>query len=317
MTNALLVSLCLALFGRLCSEEPSRPDQAYADLLKRAADGHFKSLWKLRTVGDKRAVPVLAAQLPKYRKRGNVTHMFLLETLFAIGGEEVDEIVRKEISSQDYDIEAGLEHATNLICWGAWTEQKRGAFIEKYLLSDLSKEIQLDLKASARQAGGEHRLDFTLAFTNKLGRAVNLHLGRPYWGKRFAIRPVGGHFARWCQISDIDWTLQRSAFVEIAPGNAHRLQISGKLYWMNFRKGIKPTQYQHFRHLRGRRLVLEFDDEIMFCLGQPGRFEIYAAFFADSWGTALGRRLGVPAIWTGRTVSKPILVDIPDPEADR
>jgi hypothetical protein len=253
----------------------------------------FWDILKLRETGDKGAIPVLEKILLENLGTTRIHEFAAAQALFCIDSVGTSNLLWRHLLTDRY--QAGLAFGYT----GHWEmrEPQRSRFIERYLLQGVSTNLLLELTAQVATNLG--RVDFVLTLRNSSERALQVQSPAQYLGKHLFFRDAQGKSARsgeTCVYGPL-----RPTWIELGPGKVHRIQIGA------FVKSAADTKVGRVVISPGAVVVLMTDD-YLFDIGQPGAFEVLAMFEGHGAGKDQ---------WNGRTVSKPLVVHIPEHEANR
>jgi beta-lactamase regulating signal transducer with metallopeptidase domain/HEAT repeat protein len=286
--------------------ESKLPDDQ-ASLLKLAADPAygmegFRALLKLRDMGDAAAVPVLEKVLADHVGQTRIHGFAAAQALFRIGTPEAHAALAKYLSMP------GFNRPLNLRYLWSWNTPPalRNAFIERYYLSSVGKDLAVSVQASQRKEAPAE-IEFTVTMTNRSGRAMQLYDPDAYLGQMLLLRSADGTFVQSTQTVmkyhyRTPWDAE--AYALLAPGAERRYTIKA---WLVLQAADTFRQFLP----EGGGAMLDCRDSAQF-IGRLGKFQVRAMFYAAPMTPAQLDAVKFKAddVWSGYAVSEPVEVDL-------
>ena len=288
----------------------ARPAPDLSRLRKRSAPGlrgndtteAFYDILKLRTIGDAKAVPVLEGIMAdNFRSYSTRIHGYAAaQALFCIDAPEAHKVLSKYLLDSRYYARLGINYTFH---W-EMAEPKRNEFINRYHLKDLSEDLALELKAETEGLGGEQQLHFTLTLRNTSDTPIEVRNRQVYKGEMLHFQDNKGRFSRTC--TTVDYKLPMPSWLKLPPKATHQYEITVKVTRMEDWKRGYPKLF------KDANLVLHTFDTA--CgIPRAGKFKVYAMFEEPPMTDAQKAKSEMDNPWSGRAVSKPIVIDIVAP----
>ncbi|MBM4039992.1 MAG: hypothetical protein FJ290_15925, partial [Planctomycetes bacterium] len=316
---AALASLALALLLPLGAAAPGgataellakRPPPDLARLAARSnptydgpdATESFYDILKLREVGKADAVPVLEQIVVAHLRSTRIHGFAAAQALYCIATPQAQQVLSKHLLTGEYRAGMAIDYAFH---W-EMPEPQRSRFIEQYLLKNLSEDLVVELQQVVAPGEDKARLDLLLTLRNASERPLRVIDREVYLGNMLFLRAVGGPFARSGITIKYDYNRGPVKWIELGPGQTRQYPIGVR---------VKPAAEMRARDKavsRDSTVVLETED-VRWDIGKPGRYEVVGMFEAAPLTAEQEKAVKLDHVWSGRAVSKPILVDVPDP----
>lgn len=316
----LAIILCIAMPG--CSQKSggqadeadtefakllaSRPVPDLERLAERSAPSRtgkdateaFYDILKLRNVGGPKAVPVLERIMAENLYSTRIHGYAAAQALFCIGAPEAHKILSKYLFSEQYFAGLGIDYTFH---W-EMDKSKRDGFIERYHLKNLSKDLAVKLDVKTHKDKNELRLDFTATLCNTSKKPFWIRDKQIYLGDMLYFQSESGRFAR--SFEPVKYDIPMPNWIELAPGASHQYNISV------YARRIGEQKLPYWGKSKNATLLLETRDMVYDIL-EAGKFKVYAMIEAQppTKKVQLGK-MGFDNLWSGRAVSRPIMVDI-------
>ena len=205
---------------------------------------------------------------------------------------------------------AGYPHYALLTSFHSGMEDSvRDALVEKHLLRTTSPGLDVELAANRVAGGGTLRIAFVLTLRNTSSETVSISRLPFYAAEALFFRSSQGHFLiSWETVKYSLGECQRDWLRVLRPGEQAQITVACCPRWVDTKDWMPYIGRGAQDNLAPRTLVLESSDMLQH-LGAPGTFTVYAVYAADrakSWA----EKLGLPPVWEGRAVSKPIEIEI-------
>jgi len=268
----------------------------------------FYAILKLREVGDGRAVPVLEKVLARELPTTRIHGFAAAQALFCIGTPEAHRLLERHLNTPEYRAGMGIGYTF----WWNMDPAKRDAFIERYHLTNTSKDLLLDLEAQPAEEGGKQKITFALTLRNASGKALRVYQPHVYLGNLLVLREKGGHFVD--KTESVKYKLRVRSFEEAHPTLDAEASHTYRM--------VATVEWETAGRWRGRMrekegLVLHFKDTVHFIM-KPGTFVAYGLFHVAPLTKEQIEHHKVvhpETVWSGRVVSKPLEITIaPVPE---
>ena len=303
----MLAALCPLVSG--CTRTPTlmerlkeRPAPDLATLAERSAPGQatlesFYDILSLRESCDEQAVPVLAEILAAHAESRYIHRYAAAQALHCIGTPKCHEILSEHVLKPSYCV----SYAIDLMPHWSMDPAKRDDFIDRYHLVNLSRDLELSLKAERKDGG---LLVFTVVLKNASGKAFSVmdQLGFP--GRMLFFRTEGGEFVRsFDRTKCLRFRAGPVRWIELAPGAEHTYRAEAKL--------VAADELAR-RRLPARRgqLVLDVAGTAVHRIPGPGRYKVYAMVEAQPPTEVQQKAWKVSDAWVGRAVAGPIEVQL-------
>lgn len=315
----LAIILCIAMPG--CSQKSggqadeadtefakllaSRPAPDIERLAERSAPSRtgkdateaFYDILKLRNVGGQKAVPVLERIMTENLYSTRIHGYAAAQALFCIGTPEARKVLSKYLFSEQYFAGLGIKYTFH---W-QMSESKRNSFIEKYHLKNISKDLAVKLYVKTHKDKNELRLDFTATLCNTSNKPFWIRDKQIYLGDMLYFQSESGRFAR--SFEPVKYKMPMHNWIELSPGASHQYNISV------YARRIGEQKLPYWGKSKNATLLLETRDMVYDIL-KAGKFKVYAMLEERRLTKAQMETLAFDNLWSGRAVSRPIMVDI-------
>ncbi len=291
----------------IAEQAATRPAPDLAALARRAepammGEVAMESFWailKLRSGGDKKAVPVLTEILVSNAGTGRIHGYAAAQALFCIGGKEAEGALDKHLLELG---EYNEQLAGMYVDHWDMAEPKRSEFIEAYLLKSIGREIEL---AAETKGGNFGAMGFKVTVKNVSAEPVEF-LDPLSW--RLYVRAKDGRFLvrRAIGMKESKLEFKREAnWVALSAGETRTVTESATVKSAEAVRKVDP------RLPKEVQLVLQTDVG-MFYVDKPGDYEaIIVIEQTPVKGWAAKAKPQHP--WVGRAVSKPVAIRLMPP----
>ncbi|MHC4202830.1 MAG: hypothetical protein ACYSU0_22800 [Planctomycetota bacterium] len=293
----------------------SRPTPDLTNLAERSAVGRrgkdageaFWDVLKLRETGTEEAVPVLERILAGHANSTRIHGYAAAQALFDIDTPQAHSILSRHLLSPGYNARHGIRY---IFGWDM-DESKRDAFIERYHLRHLSKDMKLTLSATSQPGQHGQCVLFSVVARNISEKAFRIPDRKYYLGDLLFFRSMDGRFVR--RERTIEIHLRPSKYLELAPGASHRYDVA-----------VDVRHVDDIGELRGWYEWLSKDASLVlttggvaYDVGRPGHYEVRAMLELPEPTEAQARFAGFDDLWSGRAVSPPVKVNVLTPSPRR
>jgi len=282
---------------------PIQTKESMDELLKMATSGETKSLdalLKLRDVADERAIPAMEKLLEKHIGSGNVFGFAAAQVLFCIGTEKAHAILSKHLSSPKYSMHQGITYA---FYW-EMEPSKRNAFIKQYHIQNTASGLSISVTAKDTVKNNQQKIVFMITLKNISEKPVTIYKPHAYLGSMLLLCSSEGSFGSTIQTTKYKMFIGKASFVKLSPGKMLKFDFTAEPRWIDSRS------WKRYKLPQPNAFVLDCGD-MLHAVEKAGKFTAYAFYSVEErFAQGQGKRLGLPGIWVGRVVSKPIEINI-------
>jgi len=332
-----VVLSCLSQQGSNGTELDKSNVEELIRLVESSREARLKAILRLRDIGDERAIPVLSRVLDKSRGYNSAWRFAAVQALCCIGTDTAHELLKENVLSLDYALDASVQCAFE---WGM-NAAKRDQFIARYHLQNISTNLSMSLKVEPLKKAGRSVFAFEVAVCNTSDRPVKVLRPEDHFGKLVLLATMDGHFVERVEARHSAW--HKPVWRELKPGRILRIRFQGLLQRRADLSGVLPRS----RYRSPGTLGLDFGETIHI-IDLPGKMLVQGYFFlaGESRYTALmwaggkprkklafesatasaGRFLNIvelthvveedPDMWVGRIVSRPVVIDLSSERAN-
>ena len=271
--------------------ERSRPDVRGAD-----AENSFWDILKLRDIGDRVAVPVLAEILAINAGSGRTHGYAAAQALFCIGGDQAFAALDKHLFQiGEYNEQLATMYAFH---WDM-PEPKRGQFVERYLLKSIGNDIEVALEAKPEEGG---KIQFGLTVRNVSDKPLDVLV--PVIDKLY-LRAADGRFLPWHEMRiKADRPIEK--WVLLKPGETQTVTASAISMKADEIRKANP------RLPKEAREVLRLGN-VEYYISELGKCQAQFVLEQRPLAREQKEKLKLENPWSGRAVSKPITIDLVEP----
>ena len=256
----------------------------------------FYDILKLREIRDANAVPVLERILADHPSSHRIHRFAAAQALFCIDTPAAHKVLAGQLHGGRYPAKSGIGYTFS---W-EMSEPRRSRFIERYLLANDANDLVVGLKANAISKEG--LIDFTITLRNVSEKAFRIRDREIYIGEMLYFRSAAGRYMP--SLERIAYNAPMPKWVELKPGDERQWRVSA---WSRPAPAIHGTWLP-----KDTTLALETED-FRYYIDKPGRFDV-VAMFEEALTKDQALQAKIDNIWSGRAVSKPVQVEIVDPD---
>lgn len=222
----------------------------------------LERMLKMEDVKTEAAIPQLRRVLTTSE---NILEYAAAQALFCIGSAEAQEILKKHLLSEDYNIMESIRYAFH---W-RMEQSKRDAFITQYHLQSISKDISIELN-TIQTPERKDTIEFAITLKNTSYRVLRLYKPYVYFGKYILLVSSSGHVMRPVQtgVYEMPGGTPEETYPEISPGKALALTFKGKLGFQK-ESGMEELRNSFLLSCRDYAHKLE----------KPGKYKVYALYY--------------------------------------
>jgi hypothetical protein len=298
-------------------------ERAKPELRGEVASESFRDILKLRDVGGSKAVPELAKVMENHIDSTRIHGFAAAQALFCIGTPEAHAVLKKYALSPNHRAGMAIDYTSH---W-EMDPAKSSAFIKRYCLQNLAKDLTLKLECKPGKDEHGARLDFTLTLRNVSDKSYHLRQHQVFQGSMMyfenadarALESVRGRTIAPRQTVDyynmgriitprhtVSYYDSTPKWVELKPDATLEYKIEARV-----KRLTDPKQRPSFSFISPDAKIMLQTNDIAWGIGQEGRFKGYALVEAAPLNAAQKKRLGFDNAWVGRAVSAPLTVDVP------
>ncbi|MBC8868226.1 MAG: hypothetical protein H8E44_02350 [Planctomycetes bacterium] len=269
----------------------------------------FYDVLKLREVGNADAVPVLRQILLDNLQSGRIHGHAAAQALFCIGTQEAHQVLATHLLTGQYRAGQAIGYTFH---WDM-AEPQRSRFIEQCLLESVSEDLVVELRQQPSPPESKGQLDFIVTLRNTSQRPFHVIDRKFYLGKMLFFRTPNGQTIRsrlsvkyhYHREWGVDHERGPDEWIELNPGQTHQYAITVH---------VKPAaEIRAFdRGVSEDSVVLLESRDVRWYLGHPGRYEVIAMVEAAPLTDLQKQQVQFDNAWSGRAVSRPISIDIPE-----
>ena len=270
--------------------ERSRPELRGDDVSEA-----FYDILKLRETGDQTAVPVLAEILAMNASTTRTHGYAAAQALFCIGGDEALATLDKHLSQMS---DRNAERVTTYAFGWDMPEPKRSQFIERYLLNEIGEGLEISLDAKPDDAG---TIRLSLNIKNVSTKPVDLLTPRI---DRLYLRSANGQFLR-PRDTGLREDVLMPKWIVLAPGATQTVTSSAVLKPADELRKENPQLPKEVKAVLRMKFVEYYIDEL-------GEYQAVFVLEQPPMTPEAREKLKLENPWSGRAVSKPVAIRIPE-----